>query len=199
MTGDNEPLFLQIKQAQASALERLGLDPAYKGHQGRRVVEGQQMMQAASDIFLGYTEDSDRQFYVRTLKNRRLGGISEITEVQALADYARVCGRTLARAHARSGDPAMIAGYMGKSAVIDDALASFAVAYAGQTAIDYAALLKAKGPIKPAKPATADAKPAKTKQAKVKTAGAKQVKAKPTKAGKPKDKAKDKERAVTAS
>ena len=77
------------------------------------------MMQAASDIFLGYTKDdaSGRQFYVRTLKNRRLGGISEISEGEALSDYAQLCGRTLARAHARSGDPAAIAGYMGQERV----------------------------------------------------------------------------------
>jgi uncharacterized protein (DUF2252 family) len=146
MTGDSEPLFLQLKQAQRSVLERLGGGLAYEGHQGRRVVEGQQMMQAASDIFLGYTQDeeSGRQFYVRTLKNHRLGGISEISEAQALSDYARLCGRTLARAHARSGDPALIAGYMGKSEAMDDAIASFAVAYAGQTVIDHAALIKSK-------------------------------------------------------
>ena len=146
MTGDNEPLFLQIKQAQRSVLERLGGGITYDGHQGRRVVEGQQMMQAASDIFLGYTQDdnSDRQFYVRTLKNRRLGGISEISEGQALSDYARLCGRTLARAHARSGDPAAIAGYMGKSEVMDDAIASFAMTYAEQTVVDHTALVKAK-------------------------------------------------------
>jgi uncharacterized protein (DUF2252 family) len=146
MTGDSEPLFLQLKQAQRSVLERLGGGLAYEGHQGRRVVEGQQMMQAASDIFLGYTQDeeSGRQFYVRTLKNHRLGGISEISEAQALSDYARLCGRTVARAHARSGDPALIAGYMGKSEAMDDAIASFAVAYAGQTVIDHAALIKSK-------------------------------------------------------
>ena len=146
MTGDSESLFLQIKQAQRSVLERLGGGIAYVGHQGRRVVEGQQMMQAASDIFLGYTQDdeSGRQFYVRTLKNHRLGGISEISEAQALVDYARLCGRTLARAHARSGDPALIAGYMGKSEAMDDALASFAIAYAAQTAVDHAALVKAR-------------------------------------------------------
>src|SRR5262249_12641639 len=74
----------------------------------------------------------------------RLGGISEISELEAFSDYARVCGRTLARAHARSGDPAIIAGYMGKSEAMDDALASFAMAYAEQTSIDHAALVKAK-------------------------------------------------------
>jgi hypothetical protein len=114
-------------------------------------------MQAASDIFLGYTQDEDsgRQFYVRTLKNRRLGGVSEITEGEALSDYARLCGRTLARAHARSGDPAAIAGYSGKSEVLDDAIASFAMAYANQTILDHAALVKAKNPAKSAKTAKA--------------------------------------------
>jgi hypothetical protein len=157
LTGDNEPLFLQVKQAQNSVLERLGGKLGYKGHQGRRVVQGQQMMQAASDIFLGYTQDEDsgRQFYVRTLKNRRLGGVSEITEGEAFSDYARLCGRTLARAHARSGDPAAIAGYSGKSEVLDDAIASFAMAYADQTILDHAALVKAKNPAKSAKTAKA--------------------------------------------
>jgi uncharacterized protein (DUF2252 family) len=147
MTADNEPLFLQIKQALNSVLERLNGKLAYKGNQGRRVVHGQQMMQAASDIFLGSTQDdtSRRQFYIRTLKNRRLGGVSEISEGEALSDYAQLCGRTLARAHARSGDPAGIAGYAGKSEVLDDAIASFAMAYADQTNTDYAALVKAKG------------------------------------------------------
>ena len=157
LTGDNEPLFLQIKQALHSVLERLGGNLEYKGPQGRRVVQGQQMMQAASDIFLGYTkdEDSGREFYVRTLKNHRLGSISEISEGEALSDYARLCGRTLARAHARSGDPAAIAGYSGKSEVLDDAIASFAMAYADQTILDHAALVKAKAPAKSGKAAKA--------------------------------------------
>src|ERR1700690_3528712 len=152
MTPDNEPLFLQIKQAMHSVLERLGGKLAYKGNQGRRVVEGQLMMQAASDVFLGATQDetSGRQFYVRTLKNRRLGGGSEISEGESLSDYAELCGRTLARAHARSGEPAAIAGYMGKSEALDDAIASFGMAYADQTNIDYAALGKAKGAAKAA-------------------------------------------------
>jgi len=157
LTGDNEPLFLQIKQAMHSVLERLGGNLEYKGPQGRRVVQGQLMMQAASDIFLGSTkdEDSGREFYVRTLKNHRLGSISEISEGEALSDYARLCGRTLARAHARSGDPAAIAGYSGKSEVLDDAIASFAMAYADQTILDHAALVKAKAPAKSGKAAKA--------------------------------------------
>jgi uncharacterized protein (DUF2252 family) len=151
LTGDNEPLFLQLKQAQHSVLERLGSNLKYSGHQGKRVVEGQRMMQAASDIFLGHTQDNTtgRQFYVRTLKNRRLGGVSGISEERALFDYARLCGRTLSRAHARSGDPAAIAGYMGKSEVFDDAIASFAMLYAAQTIRDHASLLAAPELLRP--------------------------------------------------
>src|SRR5438094_1357732 len=146
MCGDGTPLFLQIKEAGKSVLERLA--PKFKGHQGQRVVEGQRVMQAASDIFLGWTEDvaSHRHFYVRHLKNRRLGSIGELVEERALASYARLCGRALARAHARSADPAVLAGYMGKSAVMDDALASFAMAYAQRTQRDYDRLVAARGP-----------------------------------------------------
>ena len=105
------------------------------------------MMQAASDIFLGWTSDEPLgvDFYVRILKNRRLGGVSELAEQDALSEYARLCGQTLARSHARTGDPAVIAGYMGRNDVFDDALASFAMAYAEQTVKDHAALVKAKG------------------------------------------------------
>src|SRR5262245_51818780 len=142
--GDGTPLFLQIKEAGPSVLERLA--PKFKGHQGQRVVEGQRIMQAASDLFLGWTEDvaSQRHFYVRQLKNRRLGSVGELVEERALASYARLCGRTLARAHARSADPAVLAGYMGKRGVLDDALASFAMAYAARTRDDYEQLARAK-------------------------------------------------------
>jgi uncharacterized protein (DUF2252 family) len=142
MTADGEPLFLQVKQALASVLEKIAAPPPGVVHQGCRVVEGQRAMQAASDIFLSFTEDpkTNRQFYVRQLKNRRLGSIGEIIEGKALDAYASLCGRTLARAHARSGDPALLAGYIGKSEVLDDALASFAMAYAAQTKHDHAKL-----------------------------------------------------------
>ena len=98
------------------------------------------------------------EFYVRILKNRRLGGVSELAEQEALSEYARLCGRTLARSHARSGDPAVIAGYMGRNEAFDDALASFAMAYVDETIKDHAALVKAKAgakaeaPPKTAKP-----------------------------------------------
>ncbi|HMF06485.1 MAG TPA: DUF2252 domain-containing protein, partial [Methylocella sp.] len=142
MTADGDHLFLQVKQALHSVLEKCAAPPKDLAHQGIRVVEGQRAMQAASDIFLGWTEDkeSGRYFYVRQLKNRRLGSIGEVMEEGALGAYASLCGRTLARAHARSGDPAALAGYMGKSEVIDDALASFAMAYAAQTKQDHAKL-----------------------------------------------------------
>jgi len=145
-SGDGTPLFLQFKEARKSALECLG--PKFSGHPGRRVVEGQRTMQAASDIFLGWTEDeiSGRHFYVRQLKNRHLGSISELVEEKALVAYARLCGRTLARAHARSGDPATIAGYLGKNDAMAQALGSFAMAYAKRTKQDYTLLAKAKGP-----------------------------------------------------
>jgi Uncharacterized protein conserved in bacteria (DUF2252) len=99
-------------------------------------------MQAASDIFLGWTEDpkTGRYFYVRQLKNRLLGSISEVMESGGLDAYASLCGRTLARAHARTGDPVLLAGYMGKLEALDDALASFAMAYAAQTNQDHAQL-----------------------------------------------------------
>ncbi|QBR70430.1 DUF2252 domain-containing protein [Beijerinckiaceae bacterium] len=144
MSADAEPLFLQVKEAQASVLEKIVGAPEVPLQQGNRVVEGQRALQAASDIFLGWTEDpkTKRHFYVRQLKNRRLGSIGEVVENKALAGYANLCGRTLARAHARTGDPALLAGYMGKSDVFDDAIAAFAIAYARQTKHDHA-LLKA--------------------------------------------------------
>ncbi len=138
MTEDDEPLILQIKEARSSALERIGA-PAWTRAQGERVVAGQRIMQGATDLFLGWTTDaaSGRQFYVRQLKSRRLGSIAELLEDKALPQYATLCGRTLARAHARSADPALMAGYMGASDTFDEALASFAMLYAKQNAKDY--------------------------------------------------------------
>jgi uncharacterized protein (DUF2252 family) len=147
MTPDGEHLFLQVKQALASVLEKVAAPPPHLVHQGCRVVEGQRAMQAASDIFLGFTEDpkTNRQFYVRQLKNRHLGSIGQVMEGKALDAYANLCGRTLARAHARGGDPALLAGYMGKTEAFDDALGSFAMAYAAQTKQDHARLKAARG------------------------------------------------------
>ncbi|HYA81143.1 MAG TPA: DUF2252 domain-containing protein [Methylocystis sp.] len=147
MSPDDFPLFLQLKEALPSALERLRGNGAvpnswlkpWLGQQGARVVSGQRIMQAAADVFLGYTRDeaSGREFYVRRLKNRRLGSVSELLETKALPQYATLCGRTLARAHARSGDAATLWGYMGKSEAFDDAIASFAMLYAAQNKKDF--------------------------------------------------------------
>ncbi|MFO1101527.1 MAG: DUF2252 domain-containing protein [Methylocystis sp.] len=140
LSPDEEPLFLQVKEAKRSVLERFGLG-AWRGAQGERVVGGQRMMQAASDIFLGPMRDpaSKREFYMRQLKTRRLGGLTELLQNHDLLDYAKLCGRTLARAHARSADAMTLAGYMGKSEAFDDALVSFAILYARQNAEDYIA------------------------------------------------------------
>jgi len=120
----------------------------FKGHPGQRVVEGQRMMQAASDVFLGWTQDpaSGRHFYVRQLKNRRLGSVSELVEEQALVQL-----RTPVRTHARAracalADRGNSRRLHGQNGVLDDALASFAMAYAARTQSDYDRLLKAKRP-----------------------------------------------------
>jgi uncharacterized protein (DUF2252 family) len=151
MSGDEEPLFLQIKEASRSVLETLDERLAYKGHQGQRVIEGQRMMQTVSDILLGWTGSgqSGREYYVRVLKNRRLGGLSDIVEAEGLADYARLCGRALARSHARSGDPAVISGYMGDSEAFDEAIADFALAYEQQTEIDHESWARSVTPSSP--------------------------------------------------
>ena len=140
-TADGEQIILQMKQAMDSAIAGLSATPSTGVQQGQRVVDGQRAMQAASDAFLGWTQDeSGRQFYLRQLKNRRLGSIGEVLEGKALPAYATLCGRTLARAHARSGDPAMISAYLGGSDTVDTALAAFAMSYASQTVLDHAKL-----------------------------------------------------------
>ena len=140
-TADGEQIVLQLKEAQESAIVGLATGAAPVSHLGERVVKGQRAMQATADIFLGWTQDeSGRMFYMRQLKNRRLGSIGELIEGKALEAYATLCGRTLARAHARTGDPAMISGYLGGSDAIDMALATFAMSYASQTVLDHARL-----------------------------------------------------------
>ena len=144
---DDDPLFMQAKEAEASVLEPYLGKSAYANH-GQRVVEGQRLMQAASDVLLGWLRDkepegSTRDFYVRQLWDQK--GSAEI-DVMAPADmenYARLCGWTLAQGHARSGDAIAIAGYLGASDVFDDALGAFAETYADQNERDYAALQEA--------------------------------------------------------
>jgi uncharacterized protein (DUF2252 family) len=144
MTADEQPLLLQIKEAVGSVLGTHPGGYAFKNH-GQRVVVGQRLMQAASDVFLGWAPAGGdrRHFYVRHLKNAPLARISEDLEEDALQFYAVLCGKTLARAHARSGDSAQISGYLGKSDEFDTAIAEFAIRYAEQSKTDYEALLHA--------------------------------------------------------
>ena len=143
-----DPLFLQIKEAQASVLEPYLGKSEYENH-GQRVVAGQRLMQAASDIFLGWLrstetlDGSERDFYVRQLWDWKTSVDLDTVLPEGLALYGEVCGFLLARAHARSGDRIAISSYLGKSDTFDRALAEFSVAYADQNERDHAALQKA--------------------------------------------------------
>lgn len=143
LAGENDPLFLQIKEARRSVLEPFAGKTGYR-NQGQRVVAGQHLMQAASDIFLGWTRgQGGRHFYVRQLRDVKVTPTIELMKPRNLVNYAVACGWVLARAHARSGDAAVLAGYLGKSETFDDAIAAFAVAYADQNDRDHAALVAA--------------------------------------------------------
>jgi uncharacterized protein (DUF2252 family) len=140
--ADLDPLFLQIKEARASVLAPyVGRSPY--GNQGRRVVVGQRIMQAASDTFLGWARIDGFDFYVRQLRDMKLSVRLESVRPTELAVYGQLCGATLARAHARAGEPAVLAGYLGTSAVFDEALAAFAARYADQNESDYEMFLGA--------------------------------------------------------
>ena len=141
---ETDPLFLQLKEAQASVLEPFLGKSTFAKH-GQRVVEGQRLTQAASDIMLGWIRLTDlggvsRDFYVRQLWDGKGSALVETMNPPAMTVYAEVCGRALAKAHARSGDAIAIAGYLGAGDSFDRALASFAEAYADQNERDYRAL-----------------------------------------------------------
>lgn len=143
MAADDDPLFLQIKEAGPSVLEPYAGKSIYANH-GQRVVVGQRLMQSASDIFLGWTQGKEgRHFYIRQLRDMKIRVLVEVFNPTTMVDYARLCGWTLARAHAKSGDPAMIAGYLGKSDVFDRAIAQFSESYADQADRDHAAFMQA--------------------------------------------------------
>ncbi len=142
-----DPLFLQVKQAGASVLEPFA-GPSEHAEHGRRVVAGQRLMQAAGDIFLGWLrgiglDGVERHFYVRQLWDGKASAEVEALSPDAMESYAELCGWTLARAHARSGDRAAIAGYLGKGEGFERAIAGFAVAYADQNEADYERLIEA--------------------------------------------------------
>jgi len=139
-SDSNDPLFLQIKEARASVYERYLGRSAYANH-GERVVMGQRLMQASSGIFLGWTRLRSIDYYIRQLRDMKLSiDISTLSE-GGFNEYAKFCGWALARAHARSGDPAMISGYLGRRDVFDQAIATFAELYADQAERDHAALV----------------------------------------------------------
>ena len=143
MAGKHDPLFLQFKEARPSVLEPYAGKSRYE-NQGERVVTGQRMLQSASDIFLGWTRDDDgRDYYFRQLRDMRMKVDLTAMSQQDWFGYVELCAWALARAHARTGDPARIAGYLGKGAAFDQAVEKFAVAYADQTERDHAALVKA--------------------------------------------------------
>jgi uncharacterized protein (DUF2252 family) len=143
LAADDDPLFLQVKEAKPSVLEPYAGKSFHQNH-GQRVVAGQRLMQSASDIFLGWTIGADgRDRYVRQLRDMKMSAIVEDWDFDILRAYSRICAWTLARAHARSGDAARISGYMGSSETFDDVIGEFAVEYADQNERDYRAFVKA--------------------------------------------------------
>ena len=144
---ESDPLFLQIKEADASVLEPYVGNSAYANH-GQRVVEGQRFMQSASDIFLGWNrfenpDGSEHDFYVRQMWDGKFSPQVDIMEPEVLGVYGEMCGSTLARAHARSGDSIAIASYLGSSDAFDRAIEIFAQAYADQNQRDFEAVVAA--------------------------------------------------------
>ena len=144
----SDPLFLQVKEAERSVLEEFAGASEHANH-GQRVVAGQRLMQAASDIFLGWQRAADdpdgrpHDYYVRQLRDGKASADIETMSVAGLRAYGELCGWTLARAHARSGDRIAIAAYLGHSDVFDHAIAEFAAAYADQNERDHQALIAA--------------------------------------------------------
>jgi len=142
-SAENHPLLLQFKEACPSVLAPYAGKSEYE-NQGQRVVTGQRLMQSSSDIFLGWTRSQNgRYFFVRQLRDMKMSAPIEGISAARMKMYAEWCGLTLARAHAKSGDAALISGYLGKTDSFDQAIGKFAIAYADQTAKDHAMLLAA--------------------------------------------------------
>jgi uncharacterized protein (DUF2252 family) len=142
LAAPDDALFLQVKEAGPSVLER------YTGaqkveHNGKRVVVGQRLMQSASDIFLGWARGPKRDFYFRQLRDMKISIDVETQPPKLMKAYAMLCGLALARAHDKAGDAAMIAGYLGGSDQFDEAIGDYAMAYADQVERDYAAFTRA--------------------------------------------------------
>ena len=139
-SGSNDPIFLQFKEAGSSVLERY-LGPSTYANHGERVINGQRLMQAVSGTFLGWASLDSMDFYFRQLRDMKLSVDLETLSEEGFIEYCRFCGWALARAHAHSGDPALISGYLGRKDVFDRAIATFAETYADQTERDHAALV----------------------------------------------------------
>ncbi|HTF65427.1 MAG TPA: DUF2252 domain-containing protein [Edaphobacter sp.] len=142
LADQDDPLFLQIKEARRSVLESPRGRSRYT-HQGLRVVEGQRLMQAASDIFLGHARSKQHDFYIRQFRDMKVSAEIETFRPSTLVAYATMCGWALARAHAKAGDAAMISGYLGSTDQFDSALAQYSEAYADQAERDYETFQKA--------------------------------------------------------
>lgn len=143
VSEEEDTLFLQIKEARASVLEAYAGKSLFTNH-GQRVVDGCRLMQSASDIFLGWAVGpAGRHLYVRQLRDLKIKILVETFKRSTMLQYAKLCGWTLARAHARTGHPAPISGYLGQSDKFDKAVAKFSLAYADQSERDYKLLLKA--------------------------------------------------------
>jgi len=143
IAGGGDPLLLQIKEARASVLEAYAGKSVYPNH-GQRVVNGHRLMQPASDIFLGWMEGRPgHHFYVRQLRDVKIKFAVETFGTPEMTLFAQWCGYSLALSHARSGDAAVISGYLGKSDIFDKAIAAFSIAYADQNEKDHAALKSA--------------------------------------------------------
>jgi uncharacterized protein (DUF2252 family) len=140
--NQDDHLFLQLKEARPSVLEGRSAPPLFANN-GERVVSGQRLMQSASDIFLGWSQGPDGDCYIRQLRDMKLAPHLTGLSPSMLAAYAGLCGRTLARAHAKSGEAATIAGYLGSGTAFDEAVAGFALAYADQVEEDYDLFKKA--------------------------------------------------------
>ena len=143
VSGDGEALYLQFKEATRSVLEAYA-GPSPYAHHGERVVRGQRLLQAASDMLLGFaTGPTGRHLYVRQLRDAKIKPQLETMSPRNFRRYAATCGEVLARAHARTADAVVLSAYLGKSTAFDEAIGAFAHAYAKQTERDHAALLKA--------------------------------------------------------
>jgi uncharacterized protein (DUF2252 family) len=136
LADDTDPLFLQVKEARRSVLESPRGKSRYP-HQGARVVEGQRLMQGASDIFLGWARTRHHDYYLRQFRDMKVSAEIETFRPATLISYATLCGWALARAHAKAGDAAIIAGYLGATDQFDNALAKYSEAYADQAERDY--------------------------------------------------------------